>query len=290
LGYLIGMRVVSGFGDALFLTVLFVSAIGAGDGVGQRRFAAITMFVNVGFLVGPLVGEQVRIWFGYDQVWLTSATFLACGSFAVLGPIDHPEATVPATAGARGDWGLIAAIFGPYLAYAVAPAVLTTFGGIAMHEAGAANAAPLFLALSITTILARLAVSVGHVLPESPTWPFAAATAGALLLAMAASNVSGLVLGSAAVGLAQGLATPACARQVSEQIPPGRQRAAMAVSTITLDAGIILAGAALGPLADVSGLTAVFAATAVACAVATVGAAAARHALHRHPRPEGERE
>jgi MFS family permease len=148
-----------------------------------------------------------------------------------------------------------------------------------MHRAGSSNAAALFLALSLTTIAARVAVATGHLRPASPTWPFAIATVGALVVAGATGSAAGLVVGAAVLGVAQGLSLPACARRVVEHVPADRQRAAMAVSTIALDAGFILAGAAFGPVADAWGLSAVFAATAVACALATASSGAADRTL-----------
>ena len=60
----------------------------------------------------------------------------------------------------------------------------------------------------------------------------------------------------------------------------------MAVSTISLDVGFIVAGAALGPVADALGLSAVFVAAAVACSLATAGSAVAGRTLFNRPTPK----
>jgi MFS family permease len=285
LAYLVGMRLVSGVGEA----AVFVGAATAAQDLAppDRRGEAASYFsiaIYGGLAIGPVLGETVRHLAGPAQVWIVSAGFCVLAAMLGLGIPSHLGVAEPGTeadaagAGPRPSFWrryLHPAAIRPGFVLALATtgfAAFAAFVPLYVDELGLATSGAVFAVYSVLVLAVRV---FGSRLPDR-LGPIRAATialvlqvAGFAVLA-AVATVGGLYAGTVVYAFGVALHFPALMRLVVDAAPDNERSHAVATFSLFFDVAQGIGAALLGILVALSGERAAFAAAGLLAALAVV--------------------
>jgi MFS family permease len=273
LAAVIGLRLLSGMGEALFL----VGGISIVNDIApeHRRGEALSLYTLAsygGLAVGPLLGELVLRDDHWDSVWLLAASAgLTAGLLGLFLPETGAHDREPTAAG--GGWlphrdGLL-----PGLVLGMG---LFGFGGfnafIALYalDIGLDAAGPLFALFAIVVVTVR---SLGAKIPDR-LGPLRTVRIALVLLACGLAVMGlwqaavGLYLGTLVFSVGQALAFPALMTLALVRAPSRERGAVAGTVTAFVDLAIASGAVALGGVADLGGYPSVFL---VSAAVAAAG-------------------
>ncbi len=290
LAWLIGMRLVSGIGEA----AVFVGAATAAQDLSppDRRGEAASYFsiaIYGGLAIGPVLGESVRHAFGPTEVWIVAAAFCVLAALLGLGVPAHlgravseareepDEAVAPASISATSVWHryLHPAATRPGVVLALAT---TGFAGFAafvplyVDNVGLETSGGVFAVYSVLVLAVRI---VGGPIPDR-LGPIRAATAALSLQAVgfavlaAWSSAVGLFTGSIIYALGVALHFPALMRLVVDSAPATERSHAIASFSLFFDISQGIGAAALGVVVALTGERGAFAVSATLALLAVV--------------------
>jgi MFS family permease len=287
LAYLVGMRLISGIGEA----AVFVGAATAAQDLAppDRRGEAASYFsiaIYGGLAIGPVLGETVRHAAGSSQVWLVSAGFcvlaalLGLGIPSHLGVVDDADDADGEAAGMTerpSFWRryLHPAALRPGVVLALATtgfAAYAAFLPLYVDELGLATSGAVFAVYSVLVLAVRI---FGGQIPDrlgsirTSTIALSLQVAGFVVLA-AVPTVGGLYAGTVVFALGVALHFPALMRLVVDAAPERERSHAVATFSLFFDVSQGIGAALLGILVALSGERAAFAAAAVLAAIAIV--------------------
>ncbi|HSL16174.1 MAG TPA: MFS transporter [Actinomycetota bacterium] len=273
---LIAMRLLTGFGEALF----FVAAVSANLDLAppERRgeamsFASLSLYIGIG--IGPVIGETLVRGPGYRWAWAASIGLaLAAVALAWRLPAMMPE-TVQAPAAASSHRlvhrsGLLpgvvlfAAIWGM--------AGFLAFVPLYALDIGMAGAAPVLALFSGTVVVIR---SLGATIPDR----LGSARATRIALAVSSSGLTviwawrdpaGLVVGALVLGVGVALLTPAVFALAVAGVAANERGAVMGTTSAFLDLAFGAGPATLGFVAAAVGRSGTFLAGAIVAAAGLV--------------------
>jgi len=262
LAAVVGLRLLSGIGEALFL----VGGISIINDLApeHRRGEAVSLYTLAsygGLAVGPLLGELVLRDDHWDSVWVLAASAaLTAGLLGLFAPETGSNEGEPAVG---GSWlphrdGLL-----PGLVLGMG---LFGFGGfnafISLYalDVGLDASGPLFALFALVVVTVR---SVGAKIPDR-LGPLRTVRIALVLLATGLAVMGlwqaavGLYLGTFVFSIGQALAFPAL-MSLALQRAPARERGAVA-GTVTafVDLAIASGAVVLGGVADLGGYAWVF--------------------------------
>ena len=242
---LVVARLVVGIGQASFVVGLVTLGLDMAD---EERRAAVSnyllMGLQVGFGVGPVVGEVVLLRFGFTAVWVTSALVAAVAALLGLALRDVPiqlaaRASRPALIHPSALWpGLVAGVAG------IGYSGFLAFVPLHVEDIGLSSSAIVLLLSSFMVAAGRL---LGAAVTRIATPPAVARTA---IIAFSASLVlmgvwttsQGLYSSTVTMSLAWAFVMPAMLTLAAEGTEEGERTSIVATTTLFLDVGI-----ALGP-------------------------------------------
>lgn len=268
---LLALRALAGVGQAAVVVGTATRALDLAPGSRYGEAMSYVMVaVQLGFGLGPLVGEALLGRGSYAAVWIASAV----GCLVVVAaasrlpaeerrvtiasrPLLHPAAIVPGVIFGIGSLGFIG-----FLAF------------VPLHAdgLGLAAAAPLFLLCSGTIAVVRV---VGARLPDR----LGAVTAASLALVLVIGGLglmgllltpTGLYAGAVLLAVGTAVFAPAMALAAAQGVAPGERARVMATFTLFLDLASAAGPAALGIAAASGGFGASFLIASGAAVVALV--------------------
>ncbi len=293
LALLLVLRALAGIGQAAVVVGTATRALDLAPPARHGEASSYVMVaVQLGFGLGPLLGELALRTGGYGAAWLLaaagSALVLVLGSRipaddapagVTIRTLLHPAAVVPGIVFGIGSLGFIG-----FLAFA--PLYADQLGLVAV--------APVFLLCSGTIAAIRIA---GARIPDR----LGAVTAGSLALCLvvlglltlgAAGAPLGLYLGVLVLAAGTAIFAPAMALAAVQGVPAGERAQVMATFTLFLDLASAVGPAALGITAARAGFGTTFLVAAAAAGLAIVllrrwlaPRLAARAAASGHPVP-----
>nr|WP_157528762.1 MFS transporter [Kibdelosporangium sp. MJ126-NF4] len=265
-------RVLVGVSDAMFFTL---AANYVYDVTPPKRHGTamsyLTVSLFVGLLIGPVLGETVRVAFGFTSVWLVAAG-LALMAAGVTAAVRLPRRTLPGPGARLVD--LPARLW--------LPAVLVVAGTLGangyalyvpMYSAGIGQRETTlnFAVLAGTTLVLRFAAAswLDRFPAERVVACSLAVSAAGLLTIGLVAYPAGLLAGTVLLGAGQAFLFPALLTLVARDADEQARAAAIAVLTACHDLTFGLAGMVLGGVVQYAGFAIAF------CAAATVSAAGA---------------
>jgi MFS family permease len=252
LGVIVLGRLLTGAGDALFITATMAWAADAAEPERRgRAMATIGMSLWLGLALGPQWAVWTRDHWGYDGVWLGAAAFslLAALLIWLVGPTPRPapreegEIYVKVPRGA-----ILPAVAMLFVCYG--NAVFETFGIVHLTNrgvssgAGIGGAASVFTVVAIVTFLGRF---VGGVMSDR-LGPRPVGIAGVISVAASyiviamASNFAVAAIGAALLGLGLALVYPSLSLLVTRRVGENERGAGLGVFLAALDVSF-----AIGP-------------------------------------------
>ncbi|MGH3105273.1 MAG: MFS transporter [Gaiellaceae bacterium] len=258
---LVGMRLLTGVGEALFFVgaATIVNDLAPGERRGQA-FSYFTLAAYGGLAIGPLLGDIVLAGDRYDAVWLAAA---ASALAAFLIGLLVPE-TMPAHDGPKPGGRFV---YGPALPPGlVLLAALFGFGGfnafIALYalELGVERTGLVFATFAVIVLLVR---SVGARIPDV-LGPRRAAQVALVCLSLGMATiagwrtVAGLFLGTAIFSVGQSLAFPALMALAVGNAPPAARSSAVGTISAFVDLAIALGAVTLGAVVGIAGYRGAF--------------------------------
>jgi MFS family permease len=277
---LVGMRLLTGVGEAMF----FVGAMSANVDLAppERRgeafsFASLALYVGIG--AGPFIGEAVVDGLGFRAAWIAAIAFAAAAAVLVLRlPAMRPDADETSTdehrlvhpAGLLPGLVLLATILGMAGFLAFVPLYALDIG-----MGGASLVLGLFSAIVVVvrSVGAKIPDRIG---PARATRIALALTTSGLALIGLWRTPTGLVAGTALLGLGVALFTPALFTVAVEGVPADERGAVMGTTTAFLDLAFGLGPATLGFVAAAVGRGGTFLAGAAVAAVGLIVVVATR--------------
>jgi MFS family permease len=239
LTHLVGLRVALGAAEAAY----FVGATAVlTDLAPPERLGAAMSYSSLGLYLGlaagPLLGEALVEWAGYDAAWLGAA---ALGLVALL-----LTRLVPATAsgGAEPDApGLDRGALGPGLAFVAGLAGIGGFlGFVALYsrDVGLDGAGTVLLVYGSVVVVGRIALAgTTDRLPAARLSALALLLCGAGLVTMGTvRTTTGLFAGTVVLAVGGTLLTPAFFRLLMSRLPAHRRGAGAATFSIAVDLGL----------------------------------------------------
>jgi MFS family permease len=266
---LLALRALAGTGQAAVVVGAATRSLDLAPADRQGEAASYTLVaVQLGFGLGPLLGELLLQVGGYALVWIGSA--LLGGAVVVLGrglagdapvsapgrhPLLHPRAVGPGIVFAIGSLGFIG-----FLAF------------VPLHAdaLGVTTVAPLFLVCSGTIVAVRLSAArlPDHVGPQRVAAAALLASAAGLTIIAASPAAAGLYLGALLLAVGTALFAPSMLLAAVRGTAAGERARVVATFTLFLDLASGVAPIGLGLLAARSALPVSFALAALAALVA----------------------
>lgn len=260
---LIGFRLLTGVGEAAFY-------VGAASGINdlapeERRGEALSYFslaLYSGLAAGPILGETVLDWNGYDSTWIVAAAFAALAALLTLRVPDtrpetddappeglrrfvHPAGLQPGTILASSIWGL---------------AGFSAFVPLYALELGMSGSRTVFFTYSAIVLGIRL---FGARLPDI-LGPRKAATSALICTASGLATIgiwaepAGLFAGAIVFGVGQALLFPALMTIAIRGAAPSERGAVVGTFTAFFDLAFGLGSVSLGAVTAVLGYRGLF--------------------------------
>ncbi len=271
LAALLVLRALAGVGQAAVVVGASTRALDLAPASRHGEVSSYVMVaVQLGFGLGPLLGELALRGAGYGAVWASAAA--GSGLVVLLGTriprtdrpeavtirtLLHPAAVVPGIVFGIGSLGFIG---------------LLAFAPLYADRLGLAAVAPVFLLCSGTIVAIRI---IGARIPDR----LGAVTAGSAALGLVVVGLLvmgvlatplGLYLGVLVLAAGTAVFAPAMALAAVQGVPAGERAQVMATFTLFLDLASAVGPALLGVAAARAGFGATFVAAAAAAAVAAV--------------------
>jgi MFS family permease len=258
---LVGLRLVSGIGEALILVggATMVTDLAP----ESRRGEAVSLYTLGlwgGFALGPLFGEAILGDNRYDAVWLTAA---ACCAVAAIIGLALPETRPTAT-----DHDLVSRFIHPAAIRpgAVLIALLFAFAGfgafVALYarELGLDGAGAVFLVFSVGVAATRIvARRVPDRLGAKRTSGGALVVVSAGLLTIGVWNTSlGLFAGTLVFAVGHAFAFPALMTLAVNRAPAAERSSVVGTFSACAEIGFAAGAISLGAVAAVAGYASVF--------------------------------
>jgi MFS family permease len=244
LGVIVLGRLLTGAGDALFITATMAWAADAAEPERRgRAMATIGMSLWLGLALGPQWAVWMRDHYGYDGVWLGAAgfSFLAALLIWLVGPTPRTEPVEGETFVKVPRGAILPAIAMLFVCYG--NAVFETFGIVHLtgrgvsSGAGLGGAASVFTVVAIVTFLGRF---VGGVMSDR-LGPRPVGIAGVIsvsasyIVIAAASDFAIAAVGAALLGLGLALVYPSLSLLVTRRVGENERGAGLGVFLAALD-------------------------------------------------------
>jgi MFS family permease len=244
LGIIVLGRLLTGAGDALFITATMAWAADAAEPERRgRAMATIGMSLWLGLALGPQWAVWMRDNYGYDGVWLGAAGFslLAALLIWLVGPTPRSEPVEGETYVKIPRGAIMPAIAMLFVCYG--NAVFETFGIVHLtgrgvsSGAGIGGAASVFTVVAIVTFLGRF---VGGVMSDR-LGPRPVGIAGVIsvsasyIVIAAASSFAVAAAGAALLGLGLALVYPSLSLLVTRRVGENERGAGLGVFLAALD-------------------------------------------------------
>ncbi|MFT3864388.1 MAG: MFS transporter [Solirubrobacterales bacterium] len=257
LGVIVVGRLLTGAGDALFITATMAWAADAAEPERRgRAMATIGMSLWLGLALGPQWAVWTRDHFGYDGVWLGAAGFslLAALLIWLVGPTPRPPAPAAGETYVKIPRGaILPAVAMLFVCYG--NAVFETFGIVHLtgrgvsSGAGIGGAASVFTVVAVVTFLGRFLGGMlsDRIGPRPVGIAGVLSVAAAYLVLAAASDFVVAAIGGALLGLGLALVYPSLSLMVTRRVGPNERGAGLGVFLAALDVTFAI-GPPLGSL------------------------------------------
>lgn len=254
LALLLPLRVVFGVGQGALIVGATTMAV---DRVSESRSGEATSYVfvalHLGNALGALVGEELQQSQGFDAAWLMCAVVMTASALlastlpparpdvASTGPVGmlHPTAVGPGIVLGIGTLGFIG---------------FNAFVPLFADELGIEDAAPFFLATSVTIVVVR---SLGARLPDR-LGPRTGASVALVILSSGlfvtglADSFAWLLVGSIVLASGNAILLPSLVPAAVRGVPATERSRALGTYTLFLEFSAALGGVVFGGIASVS--------------------------------------
>jgi len=254
-------RLVAGAGEGAFYTAGATWTVDLAP--PHRRGQALGLFglaVWGGLALGPVAGELLRSWSGYQAVWACTAVLPLLGA-AIAVRLPEP-ARPPRPQGRGGAW-LPRAVRRPGTAIALANvgyAALAGFVILDLDAQGIGGGASVFTAFAVAVFASRLALNrIPDRVGARVTGTIAGLVeaAGLVIIALAGS-LGAAIAGAVVVGVGFSLLFPSLALMVVRSTDEGERGSAMGAFSAFFDIGVGLGAPLAGLAASLAGYPSVF--------------------------------
>ncbi len=259
---LFALRVVQGIGSATFPTAAgsVVAEVTPesrrGEGLGFFGMAA-----NGSQMIAPAIGIAIASRWGFEAVFLLSAATALVG-LLIVEPVAEPPAHPATTQGEAPELIPRAAIFpmAIFLTVTFAFTATAAFLPLLSSERGLGNVGLFFMALGAASLVVRPLSGLG----ADRFGRFAVVVPGLLFSGAAmwtlavAQDTTALIVAGAALGVGMAAAHTALFALSLDRVPASQRGGATAVFQLAWDLGGTAGGVALGVVASLAGVTAVY--------------------------------
>lgn len=258
---LVLVRVLLGAAEAMFFVAGFAALADlAPPGRAGEALSLNSLALYVGMAGGPVLGQALLRWEGYDAAWLGTAVLAAAAALLALrvpetrvapepdhapSPLIHPRAVVPGLALLAG----IASMAG-----------FTAFAVLHAQDLGISRWSTVLLAFGGTVIACRLLFArlPDRLGPRRLGAASLVATTAGLLTIGAVQTPTGLFAGAVVVGVGVAFLTPAVFAEVFGSVPAAERGSAAATTSVFIDLGLGVGPILFGALAAASSLSGAF--------------------------------
>jgi predicted MFS family arabinose efflux permease len=247
----VGLRLLMGCGEAMFFVTASAAVFQLATAVEARKAQALfSASVYVAFIVGPAIGESIRVALGYGPIWLVAALLAATSLIAI--PTALTLEVPVADTSSRPEAGALRATFGPAVAMSalIVPMVgFTTFIALYGARIGVQSVQAPFIVFASTVLLLRT-VGAGflELVPSGrPLGVLLSAGAAGAVAIIAAPTMGGLILAAMLVGVSQSVAYPMLLTMAVNRAGPSSSLSAVTLFTGAFDAasGLGIVGLAI---------------------------------------------
>ena len=234
------LRLLMGCGEAMYFVTASAAIYQLVPATEARRNQALfSASVYVAFIIGPALGESIRVAWGYEPIWAAGAALTATTLIAIPRTLTSGKSAVAPSS--RGGADMYRAMLGPAIAMSaltIAMVSFTTFIALYGATIGVLSVQAPFVVFAVTVLLLR---TVGGGLLEriGDGWPMAlvlsAGAAGAIVL-VSAPNIGGLLLGAVLFGVSQSVAYPTLLTMAVRRAGPSNSLSAVTIFTGFFDA------------------------------------------------------
>ena len=248
-------RLLTGLGEAAYFVGL---ASAFGDLAPENRRAESASYFSavlyLGFVIGPILGEQLQMQFSYRAVWIAAGSCCLAGALLGLAApsaahphkplrskrLLHPAALLPAGVAVIGLWG-----FASFMAFAAPWAT----------ELGIGRASSVFLTFACVIMLLRIGLArLGDRLGARTMSSIALAlSAGGLATIASWQNPAGLFVGTVILGCGQSFFFPALLALVIATAPVDERGRAIGTFSASFDLSIAVGSIMAGVVSDYLG-------------------------------------
>lgn len=246
----------------------------------ERRASAIarfSLFLYIGFAVGPALGEWMIRHHGFDAAWLTGAALGAAG-FAAAWQL--PETRVRADAAedpplARTRRVVHPAAIAPglvLLSAAVGYSGITAFSSLYARQVGMGSSGTLYAAFAVTIIGVRLASLrlIDHIARRTLVVSGLSLSSAALVVLASFESPTPAVIGVATFGAGFAVVFPTLMAFAVDRVSDHERGETLGSFTAFFDIGAGLGGYVVGTLADEWGYSWAYGIPALLCAAGAV--------------------
>jgi MFS family permease len=237
----VALRLLLGAAEALYFVAGFAALADlAPPGRAGEALSLNSLALYVGIATGPLLGEALLRWGGFDLAW---AGAVALAALATALATRVPETRPTIDPGAAPGTLLHRAAIVPGLGLFCGVAGMSGFLAFAVLQARAVGIeawSVVLLVFGVTVVLCRMLLAR---LPDRvPPLPLAAASLSAAATGFLAIGTirtpAGLVTGAVIIGVANAFLTPAIFAAVFAAVPATERGSAAATTSIFIDLGL----------------------------------------------------
>jgi predicted MFS family arabinose efflux permease len=271
LAVVVALRLLLGVAEAAFFVAGF--ALLADLAPPERMGEALSLNslgLYLGLALGPLLGEALLGWGGYDAAW-AGATLMALVAAGIVLVLPEPPRSEEEGHGKLIHRPAVPLSLG-LLASLVAVSAFLTFAALHARDVGMDDAGVALFVYGLVVVVCRVAFAT--VPDRVPPLPLAAAALaglafGLVVLATWQAPV-GVLVGAVLLAVSIAFVFPAFFAAIFATARPSERGAASGTASASMDVGLGLGPVLLGLVARSGGIPAAFA---VAAAVALLGAA-----------------
>jgi MFS family permease len=258
---LVALRLLLGAAEALYFVAGFAALADlAPPGRAGEALSLNSLALYVGIATGPLLGQALLRWGGFDLAW-AGAVALAALATALAARVPETRPTIDP--GAAPGTLLHRAAIVPGLGLFCGVAGMSGFLAFAVLQARAVGIeawSVVLLVFGVTVVLCRMVFAR---LPDrAPPLPLAAASLSAAATGFLAIGTIrtpvGLVTGAVVIGVANAFLTPAIFAAVFAAVPASERGSAAATTSIFIDLGLGWGPLLLGLIAAATSIPTAF--------------------------------
>lgn len=271
LAVVVALRLLLGVAEAAFFVAGFalVADLAPPERMGEA-LSLNSLGLYLGLALGPLLGEALLGWRGYDAAW-AGAAVLALLAAVLVVVLREPPLTADEGHGKLIHRPAIPLSLG-FLASLVAVSAFLTFAALHARAVGMHDAGVALFVYGLVVVVCRVVFAT---LPDRlPSLPLAAASlvglAAGLVVLATWQAPAGTVVGAVVMAAGVAFVTPAFFAAIFATARPSERGAASGTASAFMDVGLGLGPVLLGLVARDRGIPAAFVA---AAAVALLGAA-----------------